>query len=120
MNTHLMAHSILIFLLLHGLRPLPSLAAQQYSSKVRDPSISRRCDALLEKLDRKRFHKRKIQELIVRNKRLRRVTPKNKKQVLSRLEINFKKLEREQSLSLIKIQKQEENLIRRGCPGVSL
>lgn len=89
-------------------------------SVINDPSLSRRCEALLEELNQKRAHKQKLTELIVRNERMQRVTPTQKRQLKRNLELNYRKIERELDLSRMKIQRQEESLIRGGCPGVIL
>lgn len=90
------------------------------NSVITDPSLSRRCEALLEELDKKRAHKQKLTELLVRNERMQRVTPANKKQLKRDLELNHRKIGREIDLARMKIQRQEETLIRGGCPGVVL
>ena len=89
-------------------------------SVITDPSLSRRCEALLEELNQKRDHKQKLTELLVRNERMQKVTPPQKKQLKRHLELNYRKIERELDLARMKIQRQEETLIRGGCPGVIL
>lgn len=105
----------------------PSLALAQLDARdmitnsvITDPSLSRRCEALLSELDKKRAHKQKLTELLVRNERMQRVTPTNKKQLKRNLELNHRKIDREIDLARMKIQRQEETLIRGGCPGVVL
>ena len=90
------------------------------NSVITDPSLSRRCEALLDELEKKRSHKQKLTELLVRNERMQRVTPKAKNQLKRNLELNHRKLDREIELARMKIQRQEETLIRGGCPGVVL
>ncbi len=90
------------------------------NSVITDPSLSRRCEALLAELDKKRAHKQKLTELLVRNERMQRVTPAAKKQLKRNLELNHRKIDRELDLARMKIQRQEETLIRGGCPGVVL
>lgn len=96
---------------------LPNMIAD---SVITDPSLSRRCEALLEELAQKRDHKQKLTELLVRNERMQRVTPKQKDQLKRDLQLNYRKIERELDLARMKIQRQEETLIRGGCPGVIL
>lgn len=95
--------------------------AQDYKRNViTDPSISRRCDALLNRRNLKIEHKQKLQSLIIRNEKLSKITPLEKRTVLKKLSRNKAGLEHELQLTLLKIKNQEENIIRKGCPGINL
>lgn len=97
------------------------LFAQDFKRKIiTDPAISRRCEQLIQDRETKIKHKQKIMELISRNRLLYLETPKHRLSVLEQLRLNYGKLRRELRLSLIKINRQEEHLVRRGCPGVKL
>lgn len=97
------------------------LSAQDFKRKIiTDPAISRRCEQLIQEREDKVKHKQKIMELISRNRQLFFETPKHRLSVLEQLRLNYGKLRRELRLSLIKINRQEEHLVRRGCPGVKL
>jgi hypothetical protein len=103
------------------LASFPQSYAQDYTTTIiTDPSISRRCGELLDDLKLKRNHGQKIKELLVRNERLQRVTPEEKKKVKGILTDNERRLKREMELTVIKVQRQEENIIRKGCPGLTL
>jgi len=98
-----------------------SAHSQDYkSSVVTDPSISRRCEALLAKRNEKVQHKQKISALINRNRKLQRIAPVRKKTARKRLTDNHSSLKRELHLTLTKITHLEENIVRRGCPGITL
>ena len=87
---------------------------------ITDPAISRRCDDLMQKRQQKVDHKQKLQNLIQRSKRLIQVTPIERKSILEKLKKNHKKLNRELVMTINKIQKKEESIIRKGCPGIKL
>ena len=107
----------LIILIGHG-----SLShAEDYKRTViTDPSISRRCELLTETRKEKIANKQRILAMIERNKHLQKIAPENKVTVKKKLEVNLGHLEHELSLTLIQIQYQEENIVRKGCPGVTL
>lgn len=87
---------------------------------ITDPSISRRCDALMKQRNLKVKHKQKIMDLLQRNKQLISVTPPERKTVIEKLRKNFKGLGRELRHTLNQIQHREESIIRKGCPGITL
>ena len=87
---------------------------------ITDPAISRRCSALIKQREEKIDHKQKIQSLLERSKRLLKLTPKERKTILSKLTKNRKRLKRELKLTLNQIQNKEENIVRKGCPGITL
>lgn len=87
---------------------------------ITDPSISRRCDALMKQRNLKVKHKQKIMDLIQRNKQLISITPPERKSVIEKLRKNFKGLTRELRHTLNQIQHREESIIRKGCPGITL
>lgn len=98
-----------------------SVRAQDYRRTViNDPSISRRCELLTESRKEKIAHKQRILGLIERNRHLQEITPENKKTVKKKLEVNLGHLEHELTLTQTQIQYQEENIVRKGCPGISL
>lgn len=110
-------HTILFFNLLI----LANSYAQDFKrSVITDPSISRRCESLMEKRNKKIKHKQKISALINRNIQLQRVVPAHKKTLKNNLIENKSALQRELHLTLSIITRLEENIVRRGCPGITL
>jgi len=87
---------------------------------ITDPSISRRCNALIKQRQQKIDHKQKIRNLLQRSKRLIQYTPPERKTILTKLRKNYKQLSRELRHTLNQIQNKEENIIRKGCPGIKL
>ncbi len=95
--------------------------AEDYKRTViTDPSISRRCELLTETRKEKIANKQRILAMIERNKHLQTITPENKVTLKKKLEVNLGHLEHELTLTLTQIQYQEENIVRKGCPGVTL
>lgn len=97
-----------------------SYAEDYKRTVINDPSISRRCELLSEKRIEKIANKQRILAMIERNKHLQNITPDNKVTVKKKLEVNLGHLEHELVLTLNQIQYQEENIVRKGCPGISL
>lgn len=98
-----------------------SINAEDYKRTIiNDPAISRRCEVLTENRQEKIAHKQRILALIERNKRLQTITPANKVTVKRKLEVNLGHLEHELSLTQTQIQYHEENIVRKGCPGIIL
>ena len=96
-------------------------SAEDYKRTViTDPSISRRCEILTESRQQKLNNKQRILAMIERNKHLQKITPENKVSLKKKLEINLGHLEHELSLALTQIQFHEENIVRKGCPGITL
>lgn len=100
--------------------PIVTFAQDFKRSVVTDPSISRRCDALITRRGQKIEHKQKLVALIYRNERLQKLTPRERRSVIKKLKKNQQHLQQELKLTLTKIQHQEETIIRRGCPGITL
>lgn len=111
--------SILFLIISIGYRSL-SHAEDYKRTVITDPSISRRCDILTETRKEKIANKQRILAMIERNKHLQNITPENKVTVKKKLEVNLGHLEHELTLVLTQIQYQEENIVRKGCPGVTL
>lgn len=98
-----------------------NLIAQDYrSTVVTDPSISRRCGALMGKRNLKIDHKQKLKTLVIRNQKIQKIVPNEKRSIKQSLQKNLRHLEHELKLTLVQIQNQEENIIRKGCPGITL
>jgi hypothetical protein len=97
-----------------------SYAEDYKRTVITDPNISRHCELLTERRQEKIANKQRILAMIERNKHLQKITPENKISVKNKLEINLGHLEHELVLTKTQIQYQEENIVRKGCPGISL
>lgn len=115
-----MAREVLLFPIVLLGYICPAQATDYRRTVITDPSISRRCEILTENRQEKMAHKQRIMALIDRNKHLQKITPENKLTVKRKLEVNLGHLEHELSLTLTQIQFHEENIVRKGCPGISL
>lgn len=102
------------------LLPTFSYAEDYKRTVITDPSISRRCELLTEKRTEKISNKQRILAMIERNKHLQKITPANKLTVKKKLEVNLGHLEHELILTQTQIQYTEENIVRKGCPGITL
>ncbi|EQC52369.1 hypothetical protein M901_0433 [Bacteriovorax sp. DB6_IX] len=87
---------------------------------ITDPSISRRCESLVDNRRRKVKHRQRLTYLNERNKKLQKATPVAKKSIRQKLIENQKSIFKELRLTNLRIQDIEESIIRRGCPGISL
>ncbi|RLA61373.1 MAG: hypothetical protein DRQ88_06630 [Epsilonproteobacteria bacterium] len=89
-------------------------------SVITDPTKTRRCEELIEHRGKKITFKNNLLGLIDRNKKLRKMVPREKVTVHEKLERNIINLKRELKLARIKIKKASEEVIIKGCPGISL
>lgn len=87
---------------------------------ITDPALSYRCKALLKERDEKIKTKQKLKSMLQRNAKLLKQTPKNKKTLIAKLSISKNEITNFLSLTELKIKSMEENIIRKGCPGIKL
>lgn len=107
-----------IFLALSGV----TFAQDDYlmQDAITKPALSLRCKELL----RERADKVKVQQrlnaLLQRNQDLIKKSPKAKPSMHNRLLSSQVKIKNEIHLTNLNIETQEENIVRSGCPGISL
>lgn len=89
-------------------------------SIITDPSISRRCDDLMQQRQDKIQHRQRLLFLLDRNKNLLKGTPDRKESISSKLRDNQYKVIQELKITNLKVVKIEEQIVRRGCPGLTL
>lgn len=87
---------------------------------LQDPAISRKCKALIDKRNNKILMTQKLKSLMSRNERLQAKLRPTQKLLEQKLLISKNELRRELGLSLEQVETMEENIIRSGCPGVSI
>jgi predicted membrane protein len=101
-----------------------SCAAQAQVSGVvdviRDPKVSRRCKALISARNEKVKVNRRLNSLLKRTEKMQKRLKPNQKSLSLRLELNQTEIQNNIRLSQLRIQTMEENIVRRGCPGISL
>lgn len=89
-------------------------------SLLTDPAISDRCKILLEQRTNKIRYQQRLRSLLQRNAKLLSTTPRDKESILSRLEYTKTKIDNNFRLAKMKLRHLEEDIVRSGCPGVSL
>lgn len=100
---------------------ISSAQAQDFQrSVITDPSLSRRCEVLINERANKIRHKQRLDALLIRNQQVQRLTPENKRTLKRRLESHNSRVQQEQRLALLQVQNLEERIVRQGCPGIRL
>lgn len=87
---------------------------------IRDPIVSRRCKALLGERDQKVKIKQRLNALLLRNKKLQKSLKPTQEITMKRLQLNEIQLRNNYRLTEIKVKAMDEDIIRKGCPGVTL
>lgn len=87
---------------------------------IRDPALSFRCKALLTERNEKVQVKQRLDALYKRTKSLWRKTPKHKKTLRDKLKLTGRQVRNHLRLSQMRIRHMEEDIIRKGCPGITL
>lgn len=87
---------------------------------IRDPSVSKRCKALIEARNEKiRTHQR-LNALLNRSKKLSKIVKNNQATAKNRIKITKTEIQNNIRLTKFRIKTMEENIVRKGCPGISL
>ena len=87
---------------------------------IRDPSISRRCKSLIQDRNQKIKTHQRLNALLKRSKLLSKRVKKNQTSSRNRLESTTAEIENNIRLSRLRIKTMEEDIVRKGCPGISL
>jgi hypothetical protein len=87
---------------------------------ITKPVLSSRCRELFKERADKIKVQQRLNGLLQRNEDLIRKTPDTKKTISARLESTRVKVKNELHLTNLKIEAMEENIVRSGCPGLSL
>jgi hypothetical protein len=85
-----------------------------------DPTISKRCKSLISQRNEKILTKQKINSLLQRNSKLIKHALKSKVTAIKRLEITKSSLNNNLRLTKFRIKAMEENIVRKGCPGIAI
>lgn len=93
---------------------------QSIKNIITDPAISRRCKAMLKDRSEKIQVQQKINALLMRNEKLQRRARPTQKLVKQELTLNHTRLENNLRLTKFRIKSMEEDIIRKGCPGISI
>ncbi len=87
---------------------------------ITKPVLSSRCRELFKERAEKIKMQQSLNGLLQRNEDLIRKTPGSKETIRSRLGSTRIKIKNELYLTNLQIESMEENIIRSGCPGLSL
>ncbi|MES2527370.1 MAG: hypothetical protein V4598_09790 [Bdellovibrionota bacterium] len=87
---------------------------------ITKPALSLRCKELMKERDAKVRVQQRLQGLLQRNRDLVKKTPRAKETLHSRVEAHQIRVRNELHLAELQIQTMEENIVRSGCPGLSL
>lgn len=87
---------------------------------ITSPVLSQRCKSLLKNRSQKIRVKQRLDSLIIRNNELLKSTKPEQKSVISRLTLTSAQLNNQLRLTNIQVKNMEENIVRKGCPGISL
>lgn len=87
---------------------------------IRDPTITRRCKALISARNQKVQNFQKLNSLLKRTTKLEKKVKPNQVTAIQKINLSKAEIEKSIRLSKLKIQTMEENIVRRGCPGISL
>lgn len=84
------------------------------------PVLSQRCKELFKERAKKIKMKQRLNSLLQRNQSLLNKSPQAKQTLHGRLKSNQVKVKNEIYLNNLQIDTMEENIVRSGCPGLSL
>ncbi len=87
---------------------------------IEDPSVSIRCKEMIKVRNDKIHIKQKMSSLLKRTNNLMVKTPKKKKTSSLRLQLIKSDIKNELLLTSMLIKSMEEEIVRRGCPGIRL
>lgn len=87
---------------------------------INKPLLGKKCQFLLQERAGKLRHKEKLLDLRVRNLNVMSELKKTQKALRRNLELNAKQITRNIELNDLKLKNMEINIIRQGCPNISL
>ena len=100
--------------------PPNSWGQNKITDVIEDPVISRRCKSLLRERTKKISIKQRLSAMILRNSRLTEKLKPNQQVAKQKLDLNKTQIENNLKLTQIRIRAMEEDIIRKGCPGITL
>jgi hypothetical protein len=87
---------------------------------ITKPALSLRCKELFNDRSDKIKIQQRLNGLLQRNQDLIKKSPKAKETIRARLDSSRVKIKNELYLTNLQIQTMEENIVRSGCPGLSI
>lgn len=92
----------------------------EMQDRIKQPALSLRCKELFKERADKIKAQQRLNGLLQRNENLIKKTPESKKSLQARLESTQIKIKTELESKNDDINRMEENIVRSGCPGLSL
>lgn len=89
-------------------------------SVITDPVVSRRCKTLLRERKHKIRVRQRLNAMILRNRKLQKSLKEHQKVAKQKLKLNQTQLKNNLRLTAIRVESMEENIVRKGCPGITL
>jgi hypothetical protein len=87
---------------------------------ITKPALSLRCKELFKDRADKIVIQQRLNALLARNQTLLRKAPKARESIKARLSSNQVRIKNELHLVNLQVESMEENIVRSGCPGLSL
>ena len=87
---------------------------------INDPAVSRRCKALIQARNEKQQHQQKLSFMLLRNEKILEKIKFNQINLRNRLELNQVQIKNNIRLSKMRLESMEENIVRKGCPGLRI
>lgn len=112
--------AIIFSLLIFSPSIMPNTETGVVKDIINDPVISRRCKALLRDRNDKIKVKQRLNTMFLRSERLEGQLRPSQQQAKHRLKLNQTQIKNNIKLTNIRIKSMEENIIRKGCPGITL
>ncbi len=97
-----------------------NMAELQAQDIIRTPVISQRCKSMLEDRREKISNQNRLSGLLQRNERLQNQLKPNQQVVRRKLILNATRIENNLRLAKMKLKSMEEQILRKGCPGITL
>jgi len=94
--------------------------AQEIRDIITDPAVSRRCKFLIQKRNEKVTVQQRLNSLLQRNEKLLQRVKPEERSIQTKLEFSRTRIKNTLSLTKLKVRKMEENIVRKGCPGIAL
>ena len=111
---------LLIFSLLLTTLGLCHAGLETIKDIITDPVISRRCKGLLQERSEKLQVQQKLNSMLLRNQKLQDKLKPQQQVSKQKLKLNRSELKNNLKLTSIRIKAMEENIVGKGCPGISL
>ncbi len=87
---------------------------------IKDPTVSRRCKSLIRQRNDKKQMLQMLSSVLQRNNKLLKRTKTNQRSVTQKLALSKSEIVNNIRLTKLRVRSMEENIVRKGCPGISL